>query len=175
MLWTWPFSAAQRSCVAPPCVPLASCTKFWLNLSFSIFSSFSFLFMAPGLLFKLLRCILACPVSTLPSAPASSSPDSASASDSRFATSFLLGRRLFCVLEDDFSILETKEECLIFCLSFFDAAKALSSDSGCDRAAAGRATRADLARAVVRFLMRAFSHRSIPCFLRSVYCLRHVP
>jgi hypothetical protein len=95
VLWTWLFNAAQRSCIAPPLVLLANCTRFWLNLSFSIFSSFSFLFIAPGRLFKLLRCILACPVSTWPSAPASSRPESASASDSRFATSFLFGRRRF--------------------------------------------------------------------------------
>jgi hypothetical protein len=115
--------------------------------------------MAPGRLFKLLRCILACPVSTLPSAPASSRPESASASDSRFATSFLFGLRRFWDFVEDFSILETKEECLIFCLSFLDDAKALSSsESGVGRVAAGRAARADFARAVVRFLMGAYTH-----------------
>ena len=33
------------------------------------------------------------------------------------ATSCLLGRRRFLEAEDDFSILETKEECLMVCLS----------------------------------------------------------
>jgi hypothetical protein len=148
-------------------VLLASCTRFWLNRSFSIFSSFAFLFIAPGRLFMLVRCIFACPVSTLPSAPASSRPDSASASDSRFATSFLFGRRRFCDLVDDFSILETKDECLILSLSFFDAAKALSSssDSGWGSEAAGRTARADFARAVVRFLIGAYArqHPRLSC------------
>jgi hypothetical protein len=70
----------------------------------------------------------------------------------------LLGRRRFEDLEDDFSILETKEECLIFCLSFFEEGKEESSskEEGVGRAAVGRATRADFARAVVRFLIGAY-------------------
>lgn len=105
--------------------------------------------------------IFACPISISPSAPEASRPGSASASDSRFATSFLLGRRRFWVLEDAFSIFETKEECLIFCLSFFDAAKSAvaSSGVGCT-VGAGRAARADFARAVVRFLIGAYIHVS---------------
>jgi len=71
-----------------------------------------------------------------------------------------LGRRRFCDFVEDFSILDTKDECLIFCLSFLEEAKALerdsSTDSGCGRVAAGRATRADFARAVVRFFMGAY-------------------
>jgi hypothetical protein len=44
-------------------------------------------------------------------------------------------------------------------LSFLDDAKALSSsESGVGRVAAGRAARADFARAVVRFLMGAYTH-----------------
>jgi hypothetical protein len=94
----------------------------------------------------------------LPSAPASSRPVSASASDSRFATSFLFGRRRFWDLVDDFSILETNEECLVLILSFFDEEKRLSStDSGWERVAAGRTARADFARAVVRFLIGAYA------------------
>jgi hypothetical protein len=123
----------------------------------------------------LVRCILACPVSTVPSAPASSRPDSASASDSRFATSFLFGRRRFWDLVDDFSILETKDECLILSLSFFDEGNALSSasDSGWGSAAAGRTARADFARAVVRFLIGAYArqHLRLSCdiFGRDAY------
>jgi hypothetical protein len=52
--------------------------------------------------------------------------------------------------------LETKDECLVFCLSFLEDGKALSRDSGWGRVAVGRATRADFARAVVRFLMGAY-------------------
>jgi len=60
----------------------------------------------------------ACP--TMVSPPAASSIwGRASARDSRVATSFLEGRRRFFVLDDDFSIFCTKEECLIVRLSFF--------------------------------------------------------
>ena len=58
-----------------------------------------------------------------PSAHRSCRPDKASAKDSRLATSFLLGRRRLSVLDEDFSILETKEECLIFCLSLLEGGK----------------------------------------------------
>lgn len=158
VLCTWLFNAAQRSCTAVPCEVLANCTKFLLNLSLSNFSSFSFLFNAPGLLFmlfKLFLCTFACPTSISPSTPSSSSPGKASASDSRFATNFLFGRRRLVVLDDDFSILETNEECLIFNLSFLDEGKAGPS-SGLRRVAViGRVARADFARAVVRFLIEA--------------------
>jgi hypothetical protein len=130
--------------------------------------------MAPGRLFKLLRCILACPASNFSLAPASSRPESASAKDSRFATSFLFGRLRFWDLVDDFSILETKDECLIFCLSFFDEAKALSNASGWGRVAAGRAARADFARAVVRFLMGAFPSQYLRV-KRSMRGIKYVP
>jgi hypothetical protein len=63
---------------------------------------------------------------------------------------------------DDFSILETKEECLILILSFFDEGKRLSStdSSGLGRVAAGRTARADFARAVVRFLIGAYARQN---------------
>jgi hypothetical protein len=68
----------------------------------------------------------------------------------------LFGRRRFCDFAADFSILLTNDECLIFCLSFFDAANVLSKSSGLGSAAGtGRAARADFARAVVRFFMGA--------------------
>lgn len=154
VLCTWLFSAAQRSCTAVAPLP-ASCARFWLKRSLSSLSSFSFLFMAPGRDFKLLRCILACPISTCPSTPSSIS-GSALVSDSRSATSFLLGRRRFWILDDVFSILDTKDECLIFCLSFLDEAKAVSKSSGLGRVAwVGRVVRADFARAVVRFFIGA--------------------
>jgi hypothetical protein len=153
---TWFLSAAHRSCT-PPVLLLASCAKFLLKRSISVLTSFSFLLVAPGLDFKLFRWILACPTSTSPSAPPSSSPGSASASDSRFATSFLFGRRRFCVFAPDFSILLTNEECLIFCLSLFEEASSPSKPSGLGSAAGtGRAARADFARAVVRFFMGAY-------------------
>jgi hypothetical protein len=116
------------------------------------------------MLLRLLRCdILAWPTSISPSMPPSSRPGSASARDSRFATSFLLGRRRFCVLADDFSIFDTNEECLIFCLSLLEAPKAEDRSSGLGSVAgAGRAARADFARAVVRFLMGAYGSRK--CF-----------
>jgi len=124
---TWFLSAAHRSCTAVPCVPLANWARFLLNRSISNFSSFSFLFSAPGLLFMLFSAFpwltFACPTSISPSTSSFSRPGSASARDSRLATSFLLGRRRFCTLADDFSILETNEECLVFCLSFFEEAK----------------------------------------------------
>jgi hypothetical protein len=70
--------------------------------------------------------------------------------------SLLLGLRRFCVLAEDFSILETNEECLIFCLSRLDEGKD-EMPSGFGRVAVvGRAARADFARAVVRFLIGAW-------------------
>ena len=170
LLRTWLFSAAQRSCTALPCVLLANWARFLLNRSLSIFSSFSFFFSAPGLLFilfKLFRCILACPISISPSAPPSSRPGKASARDSSVATSFLLGRRRLVVFEDDFSIFDTKEECLIFCLSFLDEGKREETSSGLGRVAVGvavRAARADFARAVVRFFMGAYKVREYKTF-----------
>ena len=67
-------------------------------------------------------------------------------------TSFLLGRLRFWIFEDDFSILETKEECLIVRLSFLEEEKRESVEVGVGRVTCGRAARADFARAVVRFL-----------------------
>lgn len=68
-----------------------------------------------------------------------------------------MGRRRLEDLVEDFSILETKKECLIFCLSFLEEGKEESSskEEVVGRVAVGRATRADFARAVVRFLMGA--------------------
>lgn len=153
---TWLLRAAHLSCTPDPVVLPANCARFLLKRSISVFTSFSLRFVAPGLDFRLLRCIFACPTSTSPSAPSSSSPGNASASDSRFATSFLFGRRRFCVFAADFSILLTNDECFIFCLSFFEEANAPSRASGLGSAAGtGRAARADFARAVVRFLIGA--------------------
>jgi len=77
--------------------------------------------------------------------------------------SFLFGRRRFGVFIDDFSILDTKEECLIFFLSFLDEAKSdEASASGVRRPGVHvRVERADFARAVVRFLVGAYIHVSI--------------
>ena len=123
--------------LAPSAFPaplvLAICARFALNLAISIFSSFSFLFVAPGLLFRLFLWIFACPTTTSPFSSSSSfpRPGSASASDSRFATSFLFGRRRFWTL-GAFSILLTKEECFIANLSFFDEAKRDDVSSGAE-------------------------------------------
>jgi hypothetical protein len=158
VLCTWFISAAHRSCIAPLCVPLASCTRFWLKRSFSTFSSFSLRFIAPGRDLRLLRWILACPTSTSPLVSVSSMLVSASASDSRFATSFLLGRRRFWIWEEDFSILEINAECLIFRLSLLDTrtgASAVSAASDSVGVAVERTARATRARAVVRFLIGA--------------------
>lgn len=157
VLCTWFFNAAQRSAVVLPAPfpVLAICAKFALNLSLSIFSSFSFRFMAPGLLlrlFKFFRRTVACPTSSSSFPPSSSKSGRALAIDSRLATSFLFGRLRFVDFADDFSILPTNEECLIERLSRLDEAKSeedsISGAGGC-----GRELRADLARAVVRFLL----------------------
>jgi hypothetical protein len=131
---------------------VAICAKFMLNLSFSSFSSFSFFFIAPGLLLRLFLCIFACPTTTSPLPSPSSKPDRASASDSRFVTSFLFGRRRFWIFEEDFSILPTNAECLIVRLSLLDDEKGASS-VGVGRVTCGRAARADFARAEVRFVL----------------------
>lgn len=154
---TWFFNASHLSAAGLPPVALfvaevaAICAKFMLNLSFSSFSSFSFFFIAPGLLFKLFLCILACPTTTSPSPLLSSKPDKASARDSRFVTSFLFGRRRFWIFEEDFSIFPTNAECFILRLSFLDEAKSASS-VGVGRVTCGRAARDDFARAAARFL-----------------------
>jgi len=73
--------------------------------------------------------------------------------------SLLLGRRRFWVLADDFSILDTNEECLILSLSRLEEGYE-GMPSGFGRVAVvvvGRAARADFARAVVRFFMGAYS------------------
>lgn len=148
VLLTWFFNAAHRSAIALPPVVAAICTRLTLNLSLSILSSFSLLFIAPGLDLRLFLCILACPTTT--SSP--SKPGSASASDSRLATNFLFGRRRLLVFAEDFSILETKAECLIFCLSFLEEGKREGSDVGRTGALRGRVARLVFARIVVRFL-----------------------
>ncbi|KAL5466624.1 hypothetical protein PMIN07_003591 [Paraphaeosphaeria minitans] len=155
---TWFFNAAQRSAAGLLPVALlavevvAICAKFMLNLSFSSFSNFSFFFIAPGLLFRLFLCILACPTTTSPFPSPCSKPDRASARDSRFVTSFLFGRRRFWIFEEDFSILLTKSECLVVRLSFLEEEKSASSSVGVGRVICGRAARDDFARADVRFL-----------------------
>ncbi len=99
----------------------AICAIFLANLSLSIRSSFSFRFIAPGLLFKLLCRILALAGSKTSSVPPSSGR--AFASDSRLATRFFEGLLRFLLLELGFSILETNVECLIIRLSFFVVVK----------------------------------------------------
>lgn len=124
-----------------------------MNRSFSIISSLSFFFIAPGLLLRLFFCIFAWLSTTSPSPTASSRPGSASASDSRFATSLLFGRLRFWTFEEDFSILLTKAECFIVRLSFLDEGNsAFKSSEGVGRVGCGRDARAGLARAEVRFL-----------------------
>lgn len=156
---TWFFNAAHRSVLAAELV--AICAKFALNLSISSFSSFSFFFIAPGLLFKLFFCILACPLATTtpPSPVSPSRPESASARESRFAASFLFGRRRFWTFEEDFSIFETKAECLIVRLSFLEFEKS-PSEEGVGSSSWGRAARVDLARALVRFLPATGAYHS---------------
>jgi hypothetical protein len=70
-----------------------------------------------------------------------------------------LGRRRLSVLAEDFSILETKEECFIFCLSRFEEEKDDEGGaSGLGRPAvegAGREARTNFARVVVRFFVGA--------------------
>lgn len=62
---------------------------------------------------------MALPDSTPSSVSPSSSSGKALARDSRSATSFFDGRLRFCAFGLAFSILETKDECLIVRLSFF--------------------------------------------------------
>ena len=84
-------------------------------------ASFSFFFCAPGRLFKLLCLVFACPT-IVSSCFEVEVGGSASASDSRFVTSFLDGLRRFLVVAVDFSMREMRAECLIVLLSFFDVA-----------------------------------------------------
>lgn len=63
----------------------------------------------------------------------------------------MFGRRRFCDLDDDFSILLTKAECFIVRLSLLDEGKSELSE-GVGRVICGRAARADFACAEVRFL-----------------------
>lgn len=92
---------------------------FLLKRSFSMLASFSFFFCAPGRLFKLLCRIFASPI-TLSSSLRVEVYGSASASDSRFVTSFLEGRRRFLIVALNFSMRERRTECLMVRLSFFD-------------------------------------------------------
>jgi hypothetical protein len=103
------------SSLAVPMLPAASCAIFFPNLSLSIFSSFSRLFVAPGLLFILLCRIFASPT-TLSTSTVSGK---ASASDSSVVISFLDGRRRLRGFLWAFSIRLTKEECLMSLLSAF--------------------------------------------------------
>lgn len=161
LLCTWLFNAAQRSCTELPFVLLANCAIFLLNLSLSCFSIFSFLFNAPGrlfMLFKLLRCAsFAPPCSPLTSL--SSRPESASARDSRLATSVLFGLRRLRVFDEDFSILETNEECFILCLSFLELGNRELLSTSWTVVGVGRPVRVAFARVVTRFLIGAWNRR----------------
>lgn len=93
------------------------CAMFFPNLSLSVLSSFSFRFIAPGLLFRLFILILpsfSCPFTK------SSTSGNASASPSNVVLSFLFGRLRFRGLVCDFSIRERNAERLIEILSFFE-------------------------------------------------------
>jgi hypothetical protein len=156
-----PLSAAHRFDVATFCassplscaLPAASCAIFFPNLSLSILSSFSLLFVAPGLLFKLLCLIFASPTIRSDS-PASGR---ASVSDSRVVTSFFDGRRRLRGFLCAFSILFTKAECLIRRLSCLEEMKPSSILAPSRCVLSGRASSPDpdleiFARTDVRFL-----------------------
>jgi hypothetical protein len=115
------FAVAVFCASSPPAcaLPAASCAIFLPNLSLSILSNFSLLFVAPGLLFKLLCLIFASPM-TLSESLASGR---ASASDSSVVTSFLDGRRRLRGFLWAFSIRFTKAECLIRRLSCLEEMK----------------------------------------------------
>lgn len=96
-------------------LPATSCAIFFPNLSLSNFSSFSRLFVAPGLLFILLCRIFTSPT-TFSTFPVSGK---ASASDCSVVISFLEGRRRLRGFWWAFSMRLTKEECLMSLLSAF--------------------------------------------------------
>ena len=95
----------------------AICAMFLLNLSFSMLTNASFVFIAPGRLFKLLGLIFASPT-TFVSFESLAVSGNASAKDSRLVTSFFDGRLRFLTGAFDFSMREIKAECLIIRLSF---------------------------------------------------------
>lgn len=119
-----PMSVSSCDFPCGPCeAPMDMSARFFSNRSRSMRSSFSFLFNAPGLLFRLLCLIFACPTSTAPSSPSASAPSSspasgsASARDSSVVTSCLFGRRFFFEVAD-FCTFDMRRECLISRLSF---------------------------------------------------------
>lgn len=167
-----PRNAAQRFDVAAfwasspsvCAVPAASCAMFLPNLSLSIFSNFSLLLVAPGLLFMLLCLIFALSV-TASAFPASGR---ASARDSRVVISFLDGRRRLRGFLCAFSMRLTKAECLIVRLSCLELMKPspIMAPSRCTEG--GRAIRPEpdfavFARIEERFFgtVGAFKHVSI--------------
>ena len=93
---------------------------FLLNRSFSKLASFSFRFLTPGRLFKLLCLIFTSPT-TISSTLVGGASGKALARDSRVVTSFFEDRRRFLDAALGFSMRETKAECLIVRLSFFEA------------------------------------------------------
>ena len=92
---------------------------FLLNRSFSMFASFSFRFIAPGRLFKLL-CLMIAPPTVMSSFLECGASGKATARDSRLVTNFLEGRRRFFDVTLVFSMREMRAECLIVRLSFLD-------------------------------------------------------
>jgi hypothetical protein len=116
-------NAAHRLDVGAPTAwldgpkPAAIWAMFFANRSLSNWSSMVFLFITPGLCFRLICLITAACLASMPSPPSPASGN-ASISESRLATSFFDGRRRLGLFLRDFSIFETNIECLIKRLSF---------------------------------------------------------
>lgn len=125
--------AAAPTAGVPPAASVAECTlaicaKFFPNRSRSTISNFSFLFIAPGRLFKLL-CLILFPFS-LSAVDGSVNEDEvgkASESESRVVMSFLDGRRRFLEAgAADLATLEAKMEDLMVRLSRLEVEKVVS-------------------------------------------------
>jgi len=108
--------------------------RFFENRSLSSLSNFSFLFIAPGLCFRLLCFITATGFTSTPGPPSPAS-GKASTRECRFATSFFDGRRRLGFFLRDFSIFVTNVECLIKRLSFLLVLKSSLKIPGCVLAA----------------------------------------
>ena len=93
--------------------------RFLLNRSFSRFANFSFRFIAPGRLFRLLCLIIASLTAMSPFFGFGAS-GRATARESRLVTNFFEGLRRFFGVALVFSMREMRAECLMVRLSFLD-------------------------------------------------------